>query len=334
MSTGTPMGSCPLGGQWWTCEVQSPTFFGCCLSDPCNGIGCPEKNLTAAGMGTAGGPDAPSNDGSYYPNVNCPNGGTWFTCSKQSPSFQGCCDISDNFNPCHDSGCPKDRLYAAAFKTVPATIPSATSSKISSSTSPSSTTTPTLDASSTSQTASSQASVTASGIADPIGHNSDSKLPIAAIVGSAIGGVVIILLVLLSIFCLQRRRKRALPAGLIEPYYQPSQDMSMAKVTPPSFVYEASPPDGKVLSKGYRPMPHTLLSPPHSPAPPYQTAPQSPELPNCHEIDSTILNEMESPPLQQRPFDSRPGAAEMPDTSENICRASLPQVLKLGPAGT
>ncbi|KAF7872437.1 hypothetical protein EAF04_003358 [Stromatinia cepivora] len=345
MSTDTPMGSCPLGGLWYICEVQSPTFFGCCLSDPCNGIGCPEEDLTAAGMGTAGGPDAPSNDGSYYQNADCPNGGVWFTCSKQSPSFQGCCDTSSGFNPCQKNGCPKDRLYAAAFNTVPATIPSATSSKISSSpasssstlsssTSPSLITNPTVDASSTSQTASSQALVTASGIADPIGHNSDSKLPIPAIVGGAIGGVVVILLVLLTVFCLQRRRKRAPPVGLIEPYYQPSQDMSMAKVTTSSFVYEASPPDGKVIPKGYRPMSHTPLSPPHSPAPPYQTAPQSPELSNCHEIDSTILNEVESPPLQQRPFASRPGAAEMPDTSEDICRASLPQVLKLGPAGT
>ncbi|CAD6443663.1 65740b2a-899b-4e17-824f-f15eda3b1e6b-CDS [Sclerotinia trifoliorum] len=288
-------------------------------------------------MGTAGGPDAPGNDGSYYPNADCPNGGVWFTCSKQSPSFQGCCANSSGFDPCRNNGCPNDRLYAAAFKTVPATIPSITSSKISSSlasssstlssfisspsVSPSSTTNPTFGTSSTPQSASSRASATTSATVDPIGHNSDPKLPLAAIVGSALGGVVVILLVLLSVFCFQRRRKRAPSAGLIEPYYQASQDISMAKGTPPYFVYESSPPDGKVLPKGYRPMSHTPFSPPQSPAPPYQSAPHSPELSNYHEIDSTILNEVESPPLQQRQFASLPGAVEMPDTSEDICRS-------------
>ncbi|APA05648.1 hypothetical protein sscle_01g004180 [Sclerotinia sclerotiorum 1980 UF-70] len=344
MSETTPMGSCPQGGKWYTCVVQSPTFFGCCLSDPCNGIGCPENNLTAAGMGTAGGPDAPSNDGSYYQNSACLNGGVWFTCSEQSPSFQGCCDTSDGFNPCQDNGCPKERLYAAAFKTVQVMIDSDTFSisssltssfpsfssstsslSISSSSTSSSTTNPIISPSSTAQPASSQASPTVSAISDPIGHDSESKLPIAAIVGSALGGVVVMLIVLLGIFCFQRRRKRAPSAGLIEPYYQASQDIFMAKGTPPSFVYGASPPDGKVLPKvDYRPMSHTPSSPPHSPAPPYQSAPHSPELSNYHEIDSTILNEVESPPLQQRQFASLPVAAEMPDTSEEICRASQP----------
>lgn len=82
-------------------------------------------NLTAAGMGTASGPDATSNDGSYWPNVACPNGGIWYTCSQQTPSFQGCCSNITGVNPCSQNGCSAENLYPAAFKSVP--VPSATS---------------------------------------------------------------------------------------------------------------------------------------------------------------------------------------------------------------
>ncbi|TGO64813.1 hypothetical protein BCON_0005g00090 [Botryotinia convoluta] len=359
-----PMGSCPLGGDWWICLNQSPTFFGCCASDPCNGIGCPEEDLLPAGMGTAGGPDASSNDGSYWPNAGCPNGGVWYTCSRQTPSFQGCCDDSNEpgsivkFDPCHENGCPSSRLYAAAFNSVPATftsviasksspvltssLPISLSSTLSSSTlsssalssisaspsiSLSSTSSPTIrnSAADTSsiRTPSSKESSTASATVGSTGHSSNSKLPIAAIIGSALSGVVVILLVLLIIFCVQRHKKRATLAGAVEPYYQPPpQDMSMVKVTSSPFVYEGSPSDAEAPQKDYRPISEIPSSPPLSPAPPYQSAPQSPDFSNYHEIDSSILHEVESPPLQQRSFMSRPGTVELPDTY--TCTAQTP----------
>ncbi|KAK6606304.1 hypothetical protein H4I96_04766 [Botrytis cinerea] len=256
--SGNSMGSCPLGGSWWICLDQSPTFFGCCASDPCNGIGCPEEDLLPAGMGTAGGPDASSNDGSYWPNADCPNGGV---CSTETPSSQ-------------DS-----------------------------------------------------ATVTATGGSSR--HNSNSKLPITAIIGSALGGVVVIVLVLLIIFCVQRYRKRTPLAGAVEPYYQPPpQDISMVKAISSPTVYEGSASDAKALRKDYRPVSEIPSSPPLSPAPPYQSAPQSPEFSNHHEIDSSILHEVESPYIQQKSFVSRPGTVELPDTSEDPFRASLPEVLK------
>ncbi|KAF7921422.1 hypothetical protein BELL_0086g00220 [Botrytis elliptica] len=368
----TPMGSCPLGGDWWTCLDQSPTFFGCCASNPCNGIGCPEEDLLAAGMGTAGGPDASSNDGSYWPNAGCPSGGVWYTCSRQTPSFQGCCDDShepgstEKFDPCHENGCPSSRLYAAAFNSVPATFASVISSKsssvrtsslpistlltLSSSTSSSSalssisashsislpsttlsSVTNSAAYSTSTQAPSSQESATASATVNSTGHNSNSKLPITAIIGSALGGVVVIILVLLVIFCVQRRKKRSPLAGAVEPYYQPPpQDMSVVKVTSSPFVYEDSPSDAKASQKDYRPVSEIPSSPPLSPAPPYQSTPQSPDFSNYHEIDSSILHEVESPPLQQRSFFSRPGTVELPDTSEDPFRSSLPEVLKSG----
>ncbi|TGO28239.1 hypothetical protein BPAE_0030g00250 [Botrytis paeoniae] len=115
--------------------------------------------------------------------------------------------------------------------------------------------------------------------------------------------------------------------------------MSMVKVTSSPFVYEGSPSDAKALQKAeclindladHRPTSEIPSSPPLSPAPPYQSAPQSPNFSNYHEIDSSILHEVGSPPLQQRSFSSRPGTVELPDTSEDPFRASLPEVLKSG----
>src|SRR5450432_2376661 len=107
-------GTCPVGSLWYTCTAQSPTFFGCCTSNPCNGVGCPSADLRPAGMGVGAGPDLPANDSSFWPNVKC-SAGQWWTCALQTPSFQGCCDSS----PCGGKGCPLDQLHPAAFLTIP-----------------------------------------------------------------------------------------------------------------------------------------------------------------------------------------------------------------------
>jgi len=48
-----PNVSC-ASGKWWTCEVQTPTFQGCCISNPCSGDGggCPTGNLFPAAFNT------------------------------------------------------------------------------------------------------------------------------------------------------------------------------------------------------------------------------------------------------------------------------------------
>ncbi|KAM0148402.1 hypothetical protein ACHAQE_009850 [Botrytis cinerea] len=104
----------------------------------------------------------------------------------------------------------------------------------------------------------------------------------------------------------------------------------MVKAISSPTVYEGSASDTKAPRKDYRPVSEIPSSPPLSPAPPYQSAPQSPEFSNHHEIDSSILHEVESPSLQQKSFVSRPGTVELPDTSEDSFRASLPEALKSG----
>ncbi|TGO38487.1 hypothetical protein BHYA_0074g00360 [Botrytis hyacinthi] len=100
----------------YTCTAQTPTFFGCCTSNPCNSKGCPESDLRAAGLGHGeAGDEGSMNLGSYWPNVYC-SSGSWWICSSQNPSFQGCCNI----DPCSSNAtnCPQAHLYPAAFKSV------------------------------------------------------------------------------------------------------------------------------------------------------------------------------------------------------------------------
>jgi hypothetical protein len=98
------------------CTDESPFFFGCCIINPCNGVGCSGSNLKAAGMGVGPGPDGSryANDSSYWPNVNCQNG-SWYTCATSTPSFQGCCNDNGR-SVCATGIC--ENLFPASFDTV------------------------------------------------------------------------------------------------------------------------------------------------------------------------------------------------------------------------
>ncbi|KAL8769057.1 MAG: hypothetical protein Q9209_004843 [Squamulea sp. 1 TL-2023] len=39
---------CPGGSHWYTCATITPTFMGCCVSNPCAQKGCPRSDLRAA----------------------------------------------------------------------------------------------------------------------------------------------------------------------------------------------------------------------------------------------------------------------------------------------
>ncbi|KAM3078040.1 hypothetical protein ACMFMG_002659 [Clarireedia jacksonii] len=300
----TTMGTCPFGGLWYTCEVQTPTFFGCCTSNPCNGVGCPDSDFRAAGMGTGSGPDADTNDGSYWPNVQCPLGGSWYTCSDQTPSFQGCCES----NMCNGSNtvCPDGQLHPAAFSSVPAVItswthPTATSSSqhsTSSATAESITTATSSPSSTSSATAESITTTTItsspSSSASPT-ISSKSTTPVGIIVGGVVGGVVggaIFITVLILIYLWLRNRQKK--ARHVAP--EPENAMQTGDV------------------KGYQPVLQKIESPQPSPLPPSYRSPtiNSPTLPDHHEIYSNVIHEVESPTPKQGAF--QPGMVELPDT--------------------
>ncbi|KAF4633035.1 hypothetical protein G7Y89_g5091 [Cudoniella acicularis] len=225
-------GTCPAGGQWYECTTGTTPFFGCCNSDPCqNDAGCPASDLEPAGLGT----NSSSEDGSF---ATC-SAGLWWTCSANTPSFQGCCDT----DPCAHNGCPSGQLHAAFFRTIPPELATAATSSNSAAatssgstatdSSPIPTSTPLTDTTTTTSqpaaattphqttlsaaptgtsTVSSQntgsasvANIVTSGNS-PSPSSSSSSLP--AIVGGAVGGISLIALIAAAVFFLRRRKRR------------------------------------------------------------------------------------------------------------------------------
>ncbi|KAI9825283.1 MAG: hypothetical protein M1832_001317 [Thelocarpon impressellum] len=172
--------SCPRGGLWYTCSEQTPTFQGCCTSNPCNGVGCPASDLKPAGLG----PDL-----SFAPNNSCPITGLWWTCSAQTPTFQGCCKT----NPCNGLGCPAADLVAAGFgppAKTPAAAPSSTSIA------------PNVLASASAAAAAAAADALKGSPSSP----RSSRTP--AIVGGIMGAAVFVTLVLIAVIFWRRRKAR------------------------------------------------------------------------------------------------------------------------------
>ncbi|TVY48997.1 putative serine/threonine-protein kinase, partial [Lachnellula occidentalis] len=284
-------GTCPNGGLWYTCELQTPTFLGCCVSNPCHEGGCPAEDLRAAGMGTASGPDSSTDDGSYWPNVNC-SLGLWYTCLNSN--FQGCCDES----PCAD-GCPSSALHAAAFKTPPSQLSSSSETKSTSST-PSttsiSTTASTASDSSTftstsSPTTAPQVSLTAEQ------HNT---VPTGAIAGGAVAGGLALILIAIAFFWWGKRRQKQKQKALSERSASMETENSPTSDTPflPStnkdqakHIYDASAPAMQQHGDPNRAK-HVSTASVFSGPPAYKMTRTTPTS-NQHEIDSAVIHEVE-----------------------------------------
>ncbi|KAH7323820.1 hypothetical protein BKA65DRAFT_540422 [Rhexocercosporidium sp. MPI-PUGE-AT-0058] len=261
----TEKGICPVGGDWYTCTAQSPTFFGCCTSNPCRGdnTGCPASGLRAAGIGSGTNADGTVN-GTYWPNTQCTKG-QWWTCDvPQEPTFQGCCDV----NPCNGVGCPAGSLQQAAFRTVPAT---------------------TATSSSATQRPSSSPNTNSSG---------DSNPNIGAIAGGVAGGVVILIVGLVILWMCRRRRQKnpTMPSSSLEGSnggFKSPAGVSGQSQTKESKAHKSTRYSllGIPLSLKY--LPASMSSPPVSPGPPPYQTPQQSQNPNIHEIDSTHLHEVE-----------------------------------------
>jgi hypothetical protein len=298
----------------YTCTDQTPTFFGCCTSNPCNGVGCPSSDLRAAGMGTGSGPDFSVNDSSYWPNVFCAHG-QWWTCAEQTPSFQGCC-IS---NPCANAGCPMGNLFPAAFGTVSSTTPAPTSTASAWSsiqttnslmqTTSSSITSASFSTKSTSSSSTStfQSTTLTTSAAMATTSSSSAHLPtptpspgpnIAAIAGGAAGGsfagVLLLLIIAFVIWRCRRRRKSNA---------SPESDPSNPRFGPkgPNSPYN----DGQYIHSSLHEhtdsvdvdayYPGQPGKPTQTPSPPsYQSPQRSPNRNQyTYEIDSTELHEID-----------------------------------------
>jgi hypothetical protein len=293
----------------YACPAQNPPFFGCCTIYPCNGdnTGCPSDFLKAAGMGTGSGPNATTNDGSYWPNVFCANG-KWWTCDTTMPTFQGCC-IS---NPCNATplGCPMGNLFPAALGTVSSAAPTPTSTTPASSSVESTITTST----STTSTSAVQSTASTTSASGNLAATSTSLAPlhiistlpgpnIAAITGGAaggaIGGVLLLLVIAFGIWRCRQRRKSILdsdpnnpqlgPKGPNTPYSDGKHKHPLLNELSDSVNNVEGSSPGQAMYGGKSN---------NSPGPPaYQSPRRSPRR-NTHEIDSTELHEIEG---QQTP---------------------------------
>lgn len=194
------VGFCPSGGTFYVCQGNTTQFLGCCTTDPCaSGQGvCPQSSLRTTSFN--------SDDYDSFPPQACASAtqGLWYTCSKITTPFMGCCTS----NPCQNDGCDAadlraarvsdDAADAAVFLTTDA-APTTSSSSSSSSTS--------VVASSTS-VASNSSSTPSTPVSDGGGGNSSSGLSTGAIVGLAIGAALGALILGILLFCLYKRYEK------------------------------------------------------------------------------------------------------------------------------
>ncbi|KAH8651906.1 hypothetical protein BGZ60DRAFT_569086 [Tricladium varicosporioides] len=347
------LGSCPNGGTWQECTSGSNLFFGCCTSNACSG-GCPSSDLRAAGLGTAAGPNFPSNEGSPWPNERCSTG-LWWTCAVQTPTFQGCCDS----NPCNGVGCPSSQLHAAAFASTPISAGSKASSSTISSSSPTKQTTSTPQLSSritpgitptgstaTPKTISDTLQITPTQVTSvvvPISGTStasgsiqtqtqvptssaktSSTIPIA--VGAAVGIVVLAALVAFIIWFLCRRRRLRKPDENHTPP-EPSAQVETsenlggeAKPVVRANTYEAYYPgrpifgvdnntSGKLDALHSPGLQTDIPNTPNTPAPPYRNSIQA------HSSHNSLqLHEMDSPSASRLKNSDSPTVAQLDST--------------------
>jgi hypothetical protein len=194
--------SCPVGGEWWTCEDSNyPTFIGCCSTDPCSGVLCSGNDLYPMGFGSV---TTPVPD---YPNHSCPYGGLWYTCADNTTPFQGCCES----NPCNGVGCPAADLKPAGVHTIVLaggstfTVPSSVATGTSTSQLPTSTSVATITGSPATATATSAMSLPS--VAAQPNHTG------AIAGGAAAGGFVLAVAVGLFLYFgwIKRRRQSSVP---------------------------------------------------------------------------------------------------------------------------
>ncbi|KAK3988863.1 hypothetical protein QBC44DRAFT_397456 [Cladorrhinum sp. PSN332] len=273
--------SCPEGGSFYVCQNNSTEFVGCCTSNPCTsearGI-CSQNNLR---------PTSFSKD--YYnsiPPQACVSKESpidWYTCSDLRPPFMGCCKR----DPCKFKLCPINDLAAAELSENPHSRQVFLGEIQTQSSTPSSTPTTTATSSST-QTlaATSQPAIPSSTPADT--SNKSGGLPVGAIVGIAVGGVVILLaLIIFGIICF--RRRNAIRNNLASAGGNQITDHSIGG--PPNHTAQA---EYKSASTSNYPSGASQMSPQmYSPLPPSFQFDPSPPAPHHRSLYPSLLH---SPP--------------------------------------
>jgi cbb3-type cytochrome oxidase subunit 3 len=281
--------SCPLGGSWYVCGSGSKSkFVGCCGSDPCSPTsnGCTAGNLYPASF----------NASAYgtFADQEC-SAGLFYTCSATHPPFLGCCKS----NPCAQGSCPQTDLASSFLSSDPGKaadfLPKASAI-----------------ASSTSSTSS------ATGTSMPLTEtHADRSLSTGAIVGIAIGAVLLIGGLTGALMYMFGRRRRDRRDAERVSRLASKQDFDSTSTTP-QMAMAPYPRDG--VAKQYSPYtgslahepflgsahahlkPDTFAGSPPSSLQGYYGAPSPPPPFAAHyKYSNSIPNNSRYPPVQSEP---------------------------------
>ncbi|OAG08160.1 uncharacterized protein CC84DRAFT_1257071 [Paraphaeosphaeria sporulosa] len=165
--------TCKDGAKWYACEATSSNrspFVGCCKTDPCSISGCALGNLAPVSF----------NASAYgtLPDPSCGSASTFYSCvniPKNDTTFWGCCKT----NACNHQGepdnksCPQNDLTAAVL-----------------------------------DTASLQQAYSIDGKTG-LDNSSGGSSHTGVIVGAVVGGVAVVAIIALLVFCLFKKRRNA-----------------------------------------------------------------------------------------------------------------------------
>ncbi|KAI1326627.1 hypothetical protein F5Y16DRAFT_374097 [Xylariaceae sp. FL0255] len=205
--------SCPSGGDFYICQDSDTRFLGCCGVNPCDGSS--KGNCAPASLFSAAFNAAKYND---IPEQACTSSSSaqWYTCTD-GPTFMGCCSS----NPCNNGGiCPDDDLTEAVLndnaKSASVFVTTASSTLI---------------------------APTGATTATPASSNGSSNsnhlsVPIGAIGGGILGGLVILAL---AVFAFLRYRRRRMKTSTLSPHPDDDQIISTRLWSPYADSNQSSP---------------------------------------------------------------------------------------------
>ena len=207
---------CPHGGSFYKCEIkanQKIGFTGCCDSNPCFNRICPREGHFAAYS------DSSNIDGNAHV---CPSGSTFYSCTNFPKRFVGCCGM----DPCENDNVCVDLFQTYHFLVNTRRASNSTGASLASSQPPvpSSNSTVWAPPSPSSKASSYPSSVT--GPHSEARKGSDPRL----VVGSAIGGLAGVLLIIFLMLYYHRKAKES------------REHMDKHRTMPPAFDHMPTPP--------------------------------------------------------------------------------------------
>lgn len=200
--------SCPEGGDFYVC-AEGGQFVGCCTADPCGTTGCSAGNLRPAHF--------PAEQYGTFPDQSCDDG-RFYTCGS---GFMGCCRSSAvcpndcSFSDLANIHLSSNEAFAEPFLSLNSTWLAAQTMTSESQTTLATIITTTAGSQATKATTTTETDLSPtsptpgeSTTATAIAPTRDARLNIGAIVGGAVGGLIVLALLVVAVLWLRQHRCR------------------------------------------------------------------------------------------------------------------------------